>query len=411
MFSGRLFPWLNVVFLIACFMPFWRPCLGAETEELSEAICDFSTAAPPVDLELQATVLYSSVQEGINPTLTKIRAMADRTFASRVSWSNEVSGIVRSALVVDRAEPGLKQVWHLRVQRAEKRLRYDTLEDILGSLPEPMPTFDDAATSYLQIGDPGDADYCLFMIYRTTRGMRISSDSRSLVIIPLERLLQLPSTIGIVLDLACSRGPSLDPDKAMAWFKRRVAAGFRVSIDPVVTVRDFGGGIKSVELRLRPVDQYKFPFLRGFYDSGSDQWLAFFLFSQQDGTVTSAAMGADGLGLPLRSQLVNLEPLGQQEPVVTVMDVHRYETNEVPASTFEPLVPEDWTVIDERNMTVKYQGKMVENPVFQSYQDGSDPDPRKPTKFPTIEGMRIGLFWFCGVTGCMLLFLLLRSRP
>ena len=106
--------------------------MGAETEELSEAICDFSTAAPPVDLELQATVLYSSVQEGINPTLTKIRAMADRTFASRVSWSNEVSGIVRSALVVDRAEPGLKQVWHLRVQRAEKRLRYDTLEDILG---------------------------------------------------------------------------------------------------------------------------------------------------------------------------------------------------------------------------------------------------------------------------------------
>jgi hypothetical protein len=307
----------------------------------------------PDVIQMDLQVFRSNRPEQVTPFIEEVSGLISQT-SSYQFWSNAVEKVTRDVIFRNEKKSGC--VLNYRFQKSGLNVRIDSIEDLSGRKEE-LSSLDFPTQTHLRRRKSAQSPVEIYSLSPYVKAARVSGRDSSIPFDWVEGWLEHPPSIKIIAAL-CLKSPS-----EFAFGKKN----------------DYGR-LQLYEMRINSSSSVR-PLLQVVYDSATSKWLGVFLLNPNGG-VTSAAVASVGLGR-FESENIFIQfdkyPIGDKGEIAgSAVVVKNILLDTVDPMRFEPVIPSDWLVVDERTGKATQNGVIVGDvgPIDEIRQ----PDSIAPTK-------------------------------
>jgi hypothetical protein len=279
-------------------------------------------------------VFRSNRPEQVTPFIEEVSGLILQT-SSYQTWSNAVEKVARDVML--RNSKNLGCVLNYRFQKSGVNLRIDSIEDLSGKKEE-LSSLDSPTQIHLRRRKSAQSPVEIYALSPYAKAARISDRDSSIPFDWVEGWLEYPPSLKVIAALYLKSPSNFDFGK-----------------------RNNYGRLQLYEMRINGSSSVR-PLLQVIYGSVTLKWLGVFLLNPNGG-VTSAAVASVGLG-GFESENVFIQfdkyPIGGKGVVGGCAVVMKNITlDTVDPVRFDPVIPSDWLVVDERSGKATRNGVIV----------------------------------------------------
>jgi len=304
-------------------------------------------------IQMDLQVFRSNRPEQVKPFIEEVSGLISQTSSYQI-WSNAVEKVTRDVIL--RNEKISRCVLNYRFQKSGLNVRIDSIEDLSGRKEEPS-SLDFPTQIHLRRQKFAQSPVERYSLSPYVKAVRISNRDSGIPFDWVEGWLEHPPSIKVIAALYLKSPSEFDFGKKNDY-----------------------GRLQLYEMRINSSSSVR-PLLQVVYDSATSKWLGVFLLNPNGG-VTSAAVASVGLG-GYASENIFIQfdkyPIGDKGEIGgSAVIVKNISLDTVDPVRFDPVIPSDWLVVDERSGKATQNGVIVGDvgPVDEVRQ----PDSLVPTK-------------------------------
>jgi len=304
-------------------------------------------------IQMDLQVFRSNRPEQVKSFIEEVSGLISQTSSYQI-WSNAVEKVTRDVIL--RNEKISRCVLNYRFQKSGLNVRIDSIEDFSGRKEEPS-SLDFPTQIHLRRRKSAQSPVERYSLSPYVKAVRISNRDSGIPFDWVEGWLEHPPSIKVIAALYLKSPSEFDFGKKNDY-----------------------GRLQLYEMRINSSFSVR-PLLQVVYDSATSKWLGFFLLNPNGG-VTSAAVASVGFG-GFASDNIFIQfdkyPIGDKGEIGgSAVVVKNISLDTVDPVRFDPVIPSDWLVVDERSGKATQNGVIVGDvgPVDEVRQ----PDSLVPTK-------------------------------
>jgi len=303
-------------------------------------------------IQMDVQVFRSNKPEQVNPFIEEVSRLISQTSSYQI-WSNSVGKVTRD--IISRNEQYPRRVLNYRFQKSGLNVRVDSVEDVHGRKAN-LSSLESPTEIHFRRRESAQSPVEIYSLGPYEKAARISNKDSGIPFDWVEGWLEHPPSIKVITAL---------------YLKGPTEFGFGKKNDY--------GRLQLYEMRINSSSSDR-PLLQAVYDSATSKWLGVFLLNPKGG-VTSAAVASVGLGGFISENIFiqfDIYPIGDKGEIAgSAVVMNNISLDPIEPVRFDPVIPSDWLVVDERT------GKATQNGVIVGDVLNKDQVIHRDSKVPT----------------------------